>query len=529
VLIALCGPCFGQGGDGNSPPAAAANEWPTDPAITRAPYLAGQYTNAGGDPGIASVVNGPVYAPGAEEEQLSARLAPPMIGDDFFGNLTGLGSLIPGEFTGQAIFFPAPNVNDTDYFRRVDPAGPGTFITNNLVLVPSGDVPPGTNINPLLEFDDNGTFVGDPADLGALIDAGPFVAIPDGIGGTVNLLAPEAGGPLANEPLFDIHRLAFANVPLPGQVVGRTKISQNNSPVPRNRVYMDFSDINDMPLTADGINVRRFAPGAEWTFWGGQASWEIRVPMAVTLDTEITADGLTDTSKGELGDVAVTLKHLLYRDDVWAYSIGLMVTAPTASDVQIKLADETELLEVSNQTVHIMPFWGALYTPSDRFFAQMFIQGDFDASGSKVKVNDFRGGFNNIGTLHDTSFFFADVSLGFWIYRSLPTITRTYSPEGVQQIILQEHGPLHLSGVAPMIEFHYNRSLDETDTLSSSGFQIGRTQDSIETWNLALGGTLEFGPKVTAQAAYVQPLGGGPDKQFAGEVRVFLNIWLGTP
>ncbi len=447
---------------------------------------------------------------------------PHMIGD-FFGNSTIMQSLIPGQLTGQSILFQ-PGGGNPNYFRRVDPGGgPNTFVTNNLVLVPNQFAPPG-GVVAAQEFDDGGVFVGDPATLGALNDAGPFLLVPDGIAGTVNLVAPEVGGPLVNQPLFDVRRGVFVGIPHPGAVIGRQKIADNGSPLPHDRVFLNYSDFQQVPLTASGVNVRRIAPGFERTLFDGRMSWQVVVPMAFTLDTDITANGLTDTSKSELGDVAVTLKHLLHRTDTYVLSGGVTVTAPTAQDVRIVLADGTELLEVENETVHIMPFIGGLYTPNDRCFAQWFLQGDFDGSGSPVKVNNFNGGFADAGTIHDTSYLYADFSLGFWIYRNPPEIRSTVT-NGVRHVHIQSKGPLHLSGAAPMVEFHYNRSLGETDSLQSSSLQVGRAQDSLESWNFVLGGTLEFGPSLSVTAAYIEPL--GPDDQFSSQARVFINWFRG--
>jgi len=512
-------------------PPPMAQQW--QPDQLQAPYFTQpQFGAPGEQPGTALLTQDGAVIPagaesGGEAVSTAASPAPQMIGD-FFGNTSGRGSLIPGALTGQAIFVQPAGLGLVDYYRRVDTTGmAGTFVTNNLVLLPSAGA--GTVIVPmtlLSEFDDAGTFVGDPADLGVLTDAGPFLAVSNGTAAVVNLVAPEVGGPLLGEQLFDIRRAVFVDILTPGQVVGRTKIAENTSPIPTDRVFLNFSDFNDVPLTASGVNIRRFSPGWERTMFDGRMSWEIRVPMAVTLDTDITADGITDSSKSELGDVMVTLKHLLHRTDRWATSAGVSVTIPTAQDIRLVLDDRTELLEVENETVHVMPFVGALFTPNDRFFAQFFVQGDFDASGSPVSVNNFRGSFDGIGTIHDTSFIYADASFGFWVYRNLPTVRRQIS-NGVRHVHIHQKGPLGLSGVAPMMEFHFNRSLGSTDTITSGPFQVGNSQGSIEAWNLVLGGTMEFGPNLTLTGAYVQPIGSGVDKQFAHEVRVFANWFVG--
>lgn len=509
---------------GNSAP--AGTQLPPQLAEQWHPSRLQHTAYANEEPGTATVISDPGVGPaGYRGEECPTWIgAPHMIGD-FFGNSAVMQSILPGQLNGQAIFLTPGGAGNINYYRQVDPTGlPGTFVTTDNVFVPDVNFPPGTPTL-LQEYDDGGVFVGDPATLGALVDPGPFVAVPDGIAPMVNLVAPEAGGPLVNQQLFDMRRAVFVGIPSPGEVIGRLKIGNNGSPLPHDRVFLNYSDFQDVPLFPGGVNVRRIVPGAERTFFDGRMSLQIRVPIALTLDTDIEADGITDTSKSELGDVAVTLKHLLHRSETYALSAGLTVTAPTAQDVRIVLSDGTELLEVENEAVHIMPFIGGLYTPNERCFAQWFLQGDFDASGNPVRTNNFIAGFADAGTFHDAAYLYFDMSLGFWVYRNPPEIRRTFS-DGVQHFHIQSKGPLHLTGVAPMVEFHYNRTLGGTDSLSTPWLQVGREQGSLEFWNFVLGGTLEFGPSLSVTAAYVEPM--GPDQQFDRAAQVFIN-WFPGP
>src|SRR5262249_34413178 len=158
-------------------------------------------------------------------------------------------------------------------------------------------------------------------------------------------------------------------IPLPagGGAAGRTKISDDNSPLPRDRVIFDFDYFNNVPV-ANGLGVYRFSPGFEKTFFDQRASIEGRGPFASTLNSDVIV-GLTST-EAELGDVNLTLKGLLYRSDVLNLAVGLGVAFPTAREVRASFSDGTSLLHVHNGSNILTPFVAYLFTPNDRLFFQ---------------------------------------------------------------------------------------------------------------------------------------------------------------
>jgi len=91
------------------------------------------------------------------------------------------------------------------------------------------------------------------------------------------------------------HYYSYGTVPNPGAggVVGRTKIAENTSPIPQDRCLFNYSYFDNVPLYPGGVNVQRITPGIEKTCLGGMMSVEMKVPMAVTLDTTVTQDGDT--------------------------------------------------------------------------------------------------------------------------------------------------------------------------------------------------------------------------------------------
>ncbi len=300
------------------------------------------------------------------------------------------------------------------------------------------------------------------------------------------------------------------NVPSPsaGGVIGRMKIAENTSPLPRDRVFFNYSYFNGVPLIANGVDINRFTPGFEKTIFNGNASIEVRTPFASTLSNNIIADGVTNANSTQFGNINLYYKQLLYRTETQAVSAGLGISLPTASNVNVSSTTGAALVNIKNESIHLLPFLGHLYTPNDRFFLQQFLQFDFDTNGDPVNIADTNGTMTYAGRANDVTFLYYSISAGYWLYNNPET-------DG------------WFTRIAPIAELHYNRSLQKTDVVSGNGFQIGNFADSIEVLNATMGVTAMMGQDKTFTTAYVTPLGGGSDKQFNGELRVMFNWYFG--
>ncbi len=294
---------------------------------------------------------------------------------------------------------------------------------------------------------------------------------------------------------------AALNVPTPSAGVGaagRVKVASGNSPLPRDRVYFHYGLFSDVPSAAN-TDVDRFLPGFEKTFAGGMFSVEARFPFAATSESTLDTGGLSGHSV-EFGNIAIYTKALLYASQRLGLSAGLGVTIPTADDISVVMAN-TPVLRVSSESVHLQPFLAALYTPSDCFFAQGFLQLDIDANGNSALVNP-GSGLAPAGVLQDATYLFADLGVGYWAYRCDTSC---------------------LTGVAPMVEVHYNASLQGADSITSGALRVGNFGDSVDTVNLTLGATLEFGANTNLAVGYVAPVSGNTDRQFDGGFRVLFD------
>ena len=76
----------------------------------------------------------------------------------------------------------------------------------------------------------------------------------------------------------------------------------------------------------------------------------------------------------EFGNITVWFKALLLRCDWLAVSAGIGVNFPTADDVRLYsvVGDATPLASLQNDSYHVNPFLGLLFTPNRCFFAQCF-------------------------------------------------------------------------------------------------------------------------------------------------------------
>ncbi|MFK7819956.1 MAG: hypothetical protein AB8G99_14635 [Planctomycetaceae bacterium] len=447
------------------------------------------------------------------------------------------------------------NVSSIDYFREIDADNQpldvvfvSTRPDNDLVFLPQPDrfigltesdgrTFDGTSaslpLNPLsagvftLTFSENQSIQGPYAD-----QLGREAALRDG---NPEIFTFSADTPATTEVITLPAVYLTQIVPGPGDMVGRVKFGENNSPIPRDRVIFDYSLFDGVSLGDRSFQAHRYAPGIERTFANGNASIDVRVPFATTLDSDIVtavddpnlvgAQGisLTNTSAIELGDLSVTAKFLMHHTQRSSLSWGVQTTLPTADDVQVFLNTSNgreELIRIENESYHLMPFIAGQFQHTDRFFSQLFVQGDFDVTGSPVYHQD-----EKLSTERDTPFLYVDYSLGYWLYQDTPIIKRR-SSRGILHTYT-DTSPMKLTGIAPRFELHYNRSLDSLDGLPAGEHMIGEGLNNFDNLNMTLGATFAFGADKDITFAWGRPLTGGSDADFDDEFRLFFNLYTG--
>ncbi|MFM8538676.1 MAG: hypothetical protein ACKOES_11500, partial [Planctomycetaceae bacterium] len=299
----------------------------------------------------------------------------------------------------------------------------------------------------------------------------------------------------------------------PGANVGFVKLSENVSPLPRDRVYFNYSYFSNALIGDIRNDVNRFTPGVEKTFADGWTSIEVRTPFAATVASTQTIDptdpcGLVDAQDVEFGTMSVIFKSVIALGDTWALTGGMQVTLPTADDV-IVLAGTggPAVVRVDNQSTRLMPFTGFIWAPNETFFSQSLLQIDTAANGNPAYVaTPEQDALGYAGQLEYPTFMYLSFSAGYWAYKS--NVTR-------------------LTGFAPIMEVHVNQAFAGSDVIESSQYQLGADYGVMSLVNGLVGCNFEWGRRSTLTFAYVTPFGGGVDRWFDGEFRAFWNYRFG--
>ncbi len=287
-----------------------------------------------------------------------------------------------------------------------------------------------------------------------------------------------------------------------GVGVRRIKLSENNSPIPTDRVIFNYHFFNDVQ---NGFgDVSRYTMGIEKTYANGDVSFELRVPFAATLDA-LQAVEAADHRNFEFGNAVMIWKALLARNNRWAFTVGTGVSLPLASSYVLLMGD-TNILKVVNESVHILPYVATAWTPNSRVFAEAFVQFDIDPYGNTVLADvpnvidppSGRRRLPQIGVLNDATFLFVDVGTGVWVYRN--------------------PNARWLNGVAPVAELHYSTTTSDTDVVSGNNLELRDLSRRLDILNLTLATHLTFQSGLEVSSGVAIPLRTGDDDPFDYEV-----------
>lgn len=321
--------------------------------------------------------------------------------------------------------------------------------------------------------------------------------------------------------LYSVYNTATVVVP----DGGTQKLADNSSPLPRDRVFVNYNYF-DGAVSAAGGGINRVTPGFEKTFWNGTASIELRAPFASQMDSDQNVTGVINNGNVEFGNLTLYLKKLLYQDCAFAMSAGLGVQLPTADDVRVygNVGTQTvDYLKIVNESTHLLPFLAGVYAPNSRFYLQNILQLDIDASGNSL----YAGGVPCLdptapgtpqftytplsyrGTVQAQTFLYESVSVGYWIYKNKCPHARG------------------ITGFSPTAELHYNCSLSDQDVVVTQYSSGTRGARNVATLNGIVGANMTLANNKTLTTAYVMPIGGGLDQQFNGELRLMFNWYFG--
>jgi len=278
-----------------------------------------------------------------------------------------------------------------------------------------------------------------------------------------------------------------ASFDLPMNAGSKTaKIAENDNPIPVDRIFFNYNhfqnvfSISEQPAAPPGPAVIRQEPidrytiGFEKTFNDGWNSVELRMPFNGTFDTNLQSVGIQG---GNVGNLAVVLKSLLYLDGNLAVGAGLAIDTPTATDITSRLG--LNRLRFENQAAHLLPYIGFLWNPGDPtwgwgdgLFFTGFAQIDVAANSNQVNFIGPDGTpLKPLGKLTEQNLAFLDVAAGYWVYRD-PYAER-------------------LTGLAAVTEVHYTTTLQDADLLAGgingSAVVIGAGQNRFDVVNGTIG------------------------------------------
>jgi len=290
------------------------------------------------------------------------------------------------------------------------------------------------------------------------------------------------------------------------------KPSEHNKAIPDNRVYFAYNHFHnaissrvDIPpgtlAIQDQSSVDQYMVGLESRFGNGLWSVELRMPFAGKHDFSFTGARTAENHGGEIGNLSVLLKRLIYYDQQTSVVAGVGVEAPTGSDFLSRTEDIR--FRVSNDAVHLVPYLGLLYSPDDRWFLHGFVELDVATNGNRITYVDTAGPGSG-GKYNDQTLLYVDASLGRWLRRN-----------DQSQFV---------TGVAALAELHYTSTLQATDTAAgllapaASSFTSTNLANRMDVLNLTAALHFELAGDTSFRVGGVVPISSGSDRFFDAEV-----------
>ncbi len=314
-----------------------------------------------------------------------------------------------------------------------------------------------------------------------------------------------------------------------------TKVSENNSVIPQDRIGISYNLLNDVELRSgfggfvpgDDQEISEFKFRYEKTFFDGNFSVDLIMPFNITNERDQSfnsLNGLMLDRESELGDLAINLKALLHRTDRFALSAGLMLEIPTSDPQQILIPIGPGIgLQFANEDSYFLTPWiGGLYDLNDKTFVQSFMSYRMETNRHDVNFLIGPAAFQ-IGDAQDPNYFMWSTQIGHRMYENR-------SRRGITAII-------------PSLELHYTSS---TDTDPTASFQtpiipiaIPPSIGSVDYLTLTLATNIELGRKASLGMGFGLPLregnstfpllsSGPTDKNFDWSFNMNFNYYFGS-
>lgn len=314
------------------------------------------------------------------------------------------------------------------------------------------------------------------------------------------------------------------------------KVADNNSPLPRDRVYYRFNYFKDAirseqqfeagglvdPVTVYNARpLRQHTIGLEKTFYDGLMSVEVRSAFAARETISTTTDfNLANNdynlAAGGVGNLFIATKVLLSENESSAWAAGLGVQVPTGRDAFVLVGTQddpnrTLVADILNESVHLHPYVAKLSTPNQRWFSQMFFSMDIPVSRNTVVFTEFDNPPVSQQVTPPT-LFNIDLSTGYWLFQD-----RCRSCVTGMAALVELHSSTTLGDPEVASDFRSNGVFDEITGAGHGSF----SGNGFGVLNFTTGVHLLLGDQTNLRVGGVFPLSG--DRFFENELSVQCN------
>lgn len=264
-----------------------------------------------------------------------------------------------------------------------------------------------------------------------------------------------------------------------------SKVSENNSALPQDRIGVNFSALQDVSIgrraatpVIDNLQEYRFF--VEKTIFDGAASLDFFVPIYNSTESQITTIQefiVGPQVHGEFGDLAFGIKGLLHKSDSLAVSLGLRVEAPTRQDVLIDLS----MTRLNDDVWHFTPYLAMQSSLTPNLFVNGFAA--YRLNSTTMNASSVEGTFS----IREPTYLMVDGSVGYWLIRRP-----------------HRRG---LTGLASILELHYTTTPEREDLLTKAGIPTtGVALGHTDYLNLTAGLTSRWNERVSVTGAFAVPL-----------------------
>ena len=401
---------------------------------------------------------------------------------------------------------------------------------------------PPQNLVPIVPQPGGPTAPGQPGQPGA--EAPPNVQIgeqPTGATASSSfaLAAPNMVGDLLGGNR-NVNYALFTKNPFAGEAgtgIFNPKISENESPLPQDRVAFRYNFFHDASQIT-GVTGTTTAPPTdnrtrqfdtnlytfqfEKTFLDGYASAGLRAPFTTGVSPRqtiraTTQDGFQPTTLAnegtigrraingrftpqdtqgsestDFGDLTLIFKGILFARDHFTLTGGTTVGVPTAPDTHVSVIDSYFLTSrnqivlgenrfrdftLKNDNWSMGPFLGFVATPTDRFFAQGFAQVEFPLGSNQFRYFEDEGPKDPV---NDVPLTVNGKSTPFAQDGHVRDQTLLNVDLGTGYWLVKDPCPDRwLNGLAGILELHYTTTLNDANIVTLPADNVTNTSGGI--------------------------------------------------